>query len=192
MGNTSNYQRVQEQMDIDNYLEYFCANMYLANAFYGQDQLTVWRVDPDKATGNGYEDGRWRYLMPRMDNSMANGTTGGMCTSSIDSYLMQSVTEDPFFTSLLRNKEFRNRLSGTMTEMAETVFGIDQVDQVLDELAGERKKAATGNYKRFFGNTDDSAYIREMEKIRTFFEERTGYILLYTTEVVEGEETMNE
>lgn len=192
MGNTSNYQRVQEQMDIDNYLEYFCANMYLANAFYGQDQLTVWRVDPDKATGNGYEDGRWRYLMPRMDNSMANGTTGGMCTSSIDSYLMQSVTEDQFFTSLLRNKEFRNRLSGTMTEMAETVFGIDQVDQVLDELAGERKKAATGNYKRFFGNTDDSAYIREMEKIRTFFEERTGYILLYTTEVVEGEETTNE
>ena len=59
-------------------------------------------------------------------------------------------------------------------------------------LPGRERKQQPVIIRGFLENTDDSAYIREMEKIRTFFEERTGYILLYTTEVVEGEETMNE
>lgn len=184
-----NYRNVTGQMDVDNYLEYFCANMYLANSLYGSDYVTAWRTD---SAGDGeYEDGRWRYLMPRMDGSMANSASSRLSTDSIDSYLMPSVTEDVFFQSLMQNEEFRTKLQSTMERMAAEVFAPEKAEQVLNDLTAARRKVTVNNYRRFVGNMDDSAYTREAANLLEFFQNRGDFILKYTEEEVSGERSVD-
>ena len=184
MSDTQNYEQVKEMMDVENYLQYFCANLYLANAFYGEDTVITWRTVSENGTGFG--DGRWRFLMCRLDNSMGNNATGGKTTATIDSYLMESVSQDIFFRALLHNEEFRNSLSSVMQEMAEHTFADEEVEAVLGQLAAEKKKIVLSNYKRFRGNMEDTVYHQEVKKIEEFFRERESYILRYTQEVAEG------
>ena len=184
MSDTQNYEQVKEMMDVENYLQYFCANLYLANAFYGEDTVMTWRTISENGTGFG--DGRWRFLMCRLDNSMGNNATGGKTTATIDSYLMESVSQDIFFRALLHNEEFRNSLSSVMQEMAEHTFADEEVEAVLGQLAAEKKKIVLSNYKRFRGNIEDTVYHQEVKKIEEFFRERESYILRYTQEVAEG------
>ena len=184
MSDIQNYEQVKEMMDVENYLQYFCANLYLANAFYGEDTVITWRTISENGTGFG--DGRWRFLMCRLDNSMGNKATGGKTTATIDSYLMESVSQDIFFRALLHNEEFRNSLSSVMQEMAEHTFADEKVEAVLGQLAAEKKKIVLSNYKRFRGNIEDTVYHQEVKKIEEFFRERESYILRYTQEVAEG------
>ena len=182
MSKQTNYELLKEKVDIQSFLDYFCANMYLANTNYRKDSLTIWRT---VNTGLGYEDGKWRFLLPSLDNSMDNGMTGDLCTSSIDTFLQQSVKEDVFFRSLLVNDEFRTQLKQTMIKMQNVVFTEDNVTEKLNLISDSIGKMAISSYKRFVGNPVDTFFSDEVKKITTFFIERGDYILLYTDEVVE-------
>lgn len=176
-----NYEWVKDHMDVQNFLEYFCANMYLANAQYKQDRFVMWRSISEN--GSAYEDGRWRFLMPKLDNTMENGMTGQVATSSINTFLQPLVMEDILFKSLLRNEEFKKELMIVMTDMSEKVFTSNRVNDYLTEISGQMKKMVDMSYKRFSGNMGDS-YSKEVDKISNFFERRGEYILRYTKEVL--------
>ena len=117
---------------------------------------------------------------------MNNETVGFGTTSSIDTFLQEGVTKDPFLRSLLRSEEFRTQLKETMERMAEETFAVEKVQDILKTLTKEMKKLATSSYKRFFGSPSDKFFSNEVEKIELFFEERGEYILIYTDEVLNG------
>lgn len=177
-----NYAWVKEHMDVQNYLEYFCANMYLANAEYGFDKLVMWRTI--KEQGTVYEDGRWRFLMPRLDNTMKNKEAGKVATSTVNTYLQAGLAEDDFFKYLIRNDEFKNDLLLIMTEMADHYFTEERANSAISELSLQMKKMVVMSYKRFTGNLEDTFYTKELDKIESFFAERKEYILRYTKEVI--------
>lgn len=181
----ANYDEIKEQMDIQSFLDYFCANMYLANSDFGLEGWSVWRTK--EVTGEGYNDGKWRWLMPKVDSSMANETASKLTTKSINSFLMPGVTESPFIMSLLDSEEFREQLFQTMQNMSENNFDEESVQEELDELSTMMKKPATSSYRRFFGYPADNFFEREMEKILDFFRDRPEYIMRYAEEVKKGE-----
>lgn len=181
----ANYDVIKEQMDIQSFLDYFCANMYLANSEFGLEGWSVWRTN--EVTGEGYNDGKWRWLMPKVDSSMANGTASKLTTNSINSFLMPGVTDNPFIMSLLNSEEFREQLFQTMQDMSENIFDEESVQVGLDELSILMKKPATSSYKRFFGYPADDFFDREIQKILDFFRNRPGYIIRYAEEVKNGE-----
>ncbi len=184
MSNEQNYNTVKEQMDIQSYLDYFCANIYLANVDFGLEGWSVWKTT--EVSEAAYSDGRWRFMLPKLDNCMANGMTGYGTTATIDTYLQAGVAMNPFFRSLLRNDEFKAQLKSTMEKMAEDTFSLENVQEVLEPLAQKMKKLSTNSYKRFVGNPSDNFFNNEVEKIEEFFEIRAAYILLYTDEVIDG------
>ncbi len=177
-----NYEWVKSHLDVKNYLEYFCSNMYLANSNYGLDNLIMWRTINDQ--GTGFEDGKWRFMMPRLDLSMNNGAIGRIATSSINTFLQPGVSNDIFFQSLMRNDEFKNQLIKVMTEMAENNFSEKRVYSTISEISAQMKKMAVASYKRFVGNPGDSFYTVEVETIENFFQQRKKYILRYTEEII--------
>ncbi len=178
----SHYAWVKEHMDIRSYLEYLCANIYLANAEYGLDKLVMWRSIQEG--GTGYEDGRWRFLMPRLDNTMKNREAGKVATGSVNTYLQAGMSEDDFFPHLIRNEEFKRELLQVMTEMADRSFSYERAKTAIDELAGQMKKSVVMSYKRFTGNQEDTFYTAELERIESFFKERKQYVIRYTEEVI--------
>jgi hypothetical protein len=177
-----NYAWVEAHMDVQNYLEYFCANMYLANAEYGLDNLVMWRTIKDQ--GTGYEDGKWRFLMPGLENTMENGAAGKVATSSINTFLQSGVSNDIFLKSLLRNDEFKNQFIKVMTEMADNNFSFAQTESAINAISEQMKKMVEVSYKRFVGYPGDFFYTNEVDKIESFFQQRRKYILRYTEEVI--------
>lgn len=176
-----NYAWVKNHLDIQNYLEYICANMYLANAEYGVDKLFMWRTINDQ--GTAYEDGKWRFMLPRFDNTMKNGDAGNIATSSINTFLQSGLSKDKFFRSLLSNDEFQNQLGVVMTYMADDIFSEEKVNSSISNVSLQLKKMILMSYKRFVGNQGDTFYTRELDKIQGFFQQRGKYILQYTEEV---------
>jgi len=120
-----------------------------------------------------------------MTMTMANGMSGNVSTASIDTFLQPGITQDAFLQSLLMNKEFCSQLKATMEKMAGETFAKEAVNTVLNEISGSMQKFVLSSYKRFIGNVRDDYYSLEVEKVRTFFEERSEYILFYTEELVE-------
>ncbi|BCN29021.1 CotH kinase family protein [Anaeromicropila herbilytica] len=180
--NKKNYEWVKAHMDVQNYLEYFCTNIYLANAEYGQDKLVMWRSinENDKA----YNDGKWRFLLPKLDNTMANETASDIATSSINTFLQPGVTNDVIFKSLIKNKEFREQLLEVMTKITNEIFSEEKVNSAITAISELTQKMVESSYKRFIGIPGYSFYKDEINKIENFFHERKNYILRYTKELI--------
>ena len=177
----ANYEKAKQLMDVQSYLDYFCANVYLANADYGIDEGSMWRT---VSSGEEYEDGRWRWTVGKLDNTMNNTVESKRTTSSIDSYKMPEIAADKIFRSLIRNKEFREQLQTTMNRMAEQIFEVSHVEEVLEEIIDKTEKMSLTSYQRFFGNATEKTYDKEVEDIKKFFENRAEYIDVYTQEVM--------
>lgn len=182
MSDADAYEYVKERMDVDSYLDFLCVNMYLANGDYSPRNAVMWKTVGEKS--EGYEDGRWRWIIPELEYCMANEMTGKCSSFSIDSFLSPAVTGDAFLQSLLMNDEFKNDLSNTMRYLAETVFAGDTVENALQECKELMRKQAIATYKRFMGDCREDFYDTEVEKISEFFANRAEYILLYTDEVI--------
>jgi hypothetical protein len=177
-----NYAQVKMQMDVQSYLDYFCANMLLANADYGYEEAALWRSV--ESTGGEYTDGKWRWLIGKMDNTINNASTGGTTTASIDTMLQPGVTNDWILQALLANAEFRQQLLDTMTNMVSATFSEDRVATALDMIKIKIEKMTTTSYERFFEPANTSSFSSEMDIIKTFFKERESYILKYTNELI--------
>lgn len=184
MSKKANYEKAAKTFDIQGYLDYFCANMYLANADYGIDGVTMWRTVEEN--GDGYCDGKWRFVFGKMDNTMSNGTTGNLSTPTIDSFLMNGVRDDVLFWSFFKNEEFRNQFEATMQRLYENNFSITNVIATMEKVEKLTKKMSASNNKRFGTVNYDGYYTDELEKIELFFTYRAEYIFKYVSEVMES------
>ena len=180
-----NYRKVTKQMDVDSYMYYLCINMFLANYDHGKDSPTIWRTEGGSGSGN--EDGRWRWILGKMQNTMDNGYLGQFSTATIDTFFQPGVTEDPFLQSLLKRPSFRSGLKKAMEDLCGKLSA-QYVGRILDGYTEVFGKAVRASYLRFSGEGDEKFYQMEAGKINTFFSRRAEYIMKYTLETV-GEKT---
>lgn len=179
----TNYEQLKTMMDIQSYLDYFCVNMFIANADYGIDETYAWKTVT--IGENEYADGRWRWIVGKLDNSMNTSSARGMATSSINTYLLQEVREDVLLRSLIKNDEFKSQLQKTMSRLAEEVFTYEMVETKLEEITSVIEKMATSSYERFYGSPSSSFYEENKKMILKFYAERPEYILYYTENIDE-------
>lgn len=181
MSKKSEYNKVKEMMDMQSYVDYFCANMYLANVEYGMEEAYAWKT-VSKGEGT-YADGKWRWIIGKLDCSMNTAEAKGAATSSIDTFLQQGVQDDELFRALLKSEEFKELLKSAMKNMQENVFAPDKVENELEQISQHIGKAATSSYERFFAYPDSDFYSNQTKEILEFFDERGEYILIYTDEL---------
>lgn len=177
-----NYKKVEEQMDIDSYIQYLCFNMFLANADFGKERPTIWRTTA--GTGKGSDDGRWRWILGSMQNTMDNGYMGRVSTPTIDTFFQPGVTQDLFLQSLLKSPKFCEKLEKTMKDLCGKLKA-KRVKSILDRYTDEYGKAIRSSYIRFFGAAEDKFFQQETAKITAFFDGRAEYIMKYTQETVQ-------
>lgn len=182
MSQASNYAQVENRMDMQSFLDFVCTNMYLSNAGFSIYKGTVWKTS-QKGTGE-YADGKWRWLMGDVSDSMDNTGSDSVTSYTADSFLMPAFAEEPFIQSLLRNENFCTEFSNTMSHLATDTFLPDNVETVITEATSLIEKPAVSTDERFYGNIEKSWYDAEMENISDFFANRMNYILGYTKEVV--------
>ncbi len=173
-----NYLQVQEMMDIDNFIDYICLNIYLGNTGFSPHNGTAWRTV--NTNGNGMADGKWRFISGDLSKTMYLTASQ---TPTINSFLQPGVQGDLLFQSLLMNDEFCQMFEKRMKNMARDEFTPDNCNEKIDEIINMTKKATMASYTRFHGLLTDSVYSSEIERIQAFLILRSEYIIKYTEEL---------
>ncbi len=175
-----NYEKLKTMMDVDNYAEYICLNIYVGNSEFYPRNGYAWRTMTD--SGSGYADGRWRFLCAAMNHSMNYSKRE---TATMNTYLQIGMQSDLMFQSLMMNEEFRNTLYSTMERMAHEVFEESMALGVLDELKELIKKPAIASVTRFSSKLTENGYDLAVQAVEKYLQNRPDNILKYTKEMTE-------
>ncbi|WP_029233679.1 CotH kinase family protein [Butyrivibrio sp. VCB2006] len=176
----TNYENLKTMLDVDNYIQYICLNLYVGNSSFYPERGTCWRTI--STGGKGYADGKWRFLCSDMVDTL-NRT--GLQTPTINTCLQNGIQGDRMLQSLLMNKDFCQQLTKTMDNMAAEVFTEDNYTTSIDKYSELMKKPALASYKRFYGVMSDSAFNTGVANIKAFFAKRADWITRYTREMAE-------
>ncbi len=124
---------IEKRMDVDEYLSYLVAEIYVANADWPGNNLKLWRPKT--------EEGRWRWMLFDTDFGF-----GGNANGQFDSNTLELATEpnapdwpNPpwstyLFRRLLTNDEFRHTFIQRMAAHANTTFEPERTIAIIDSL----------------------------------------------------------
>ncbi|TVQ67199.1 MAG: T9SS C-terminal target domain-containing protein [Balneolaceae bacterium] len=139
------YQLLDEKIDIDNFIDYNTAQVYLVNIDWPQNNIDFWRsrtsFDINAPRG---KDGRWRWLLYDMDYSLGYiaPETGFITDESFDmvQWLMNDINpvngeEWPgrLFRKLINNQEFKHRFINRLADHLNTSFREERLKSVIEE-----------------------------------------------------------
>ena len=180
LGDDRNYRHFCDMMDIDNLIDYYCAEIYFANEDAYINNVGIWRArDPGSLP---YEDGRWRFVLFDLDNTdgfqeSSNYDTDSFVEGNNDD---NNPDTDLFFSNLSKNKEFRRRFRERFEELISTDFSYETVAPVIDDMEKTYTKPVVLSVRRFGDpGFSEEQYHKEVEIVREFFQKRGEYISKY-------------
>ncbi len=173
-----NYQKVADQIDVDNFIDFFICNMYFCNTDWPTNNIKVWRnKNPEDPSG---WDTKWRFVLMDMDFGCGLGTDvtynamGALTSDTIAGYLMNA---------LLKNTTFRNRFIDRYLYLLENYFTADRMVPVLDKMADEIREPIQLNFARWMASGfHKGAWESGIQTIRNFLNSRTGYVKQHVQE----------
>lgn len=135
MKDEENYAYACEVLDMHNFIEYMCIEMYCGNSDWPDNNLRVFRkytsgFSPDAA---GVQDGRYRFLLKDLDLSFGSGHSVG--SDPFDGALGSSNLKiREVFTNLMENEAFADQVYMYLCTLSSTVFAPERAQSVLDEF----------------------------------------------------------
>lgn len=149
------YERFKEKADIQSYIDYICANVYLCNMDMSETKNTMcWRTIEDE--GTEYGDARWRWMIYDIDciEWMNWSYYDASEIEEVDSFtqVMQftgmSIDEHKIYASCKKNPEFAKQFVLSFMDMANVNFAVENVEAAFKKWGTELE----GRLKGFFEN----------------------------------------
>ncbi len=169
MNLAENYQHACEMMDMQSYIEYFAAEIYIANTDWPEFNQAMWRTK--YKANDTYSDCKWRWILFDVDLSME-------VRNAKKSLLKNAINRDAIFASLMENEDFVSALNNKLVELATDTFSPEKVDVFVDEYKALMADAMVLNYQRFIGNDKTiEDFIQGCDETKVFFHDRQKYIL---------------
>ncbi len=138
MSDDGYFSQVPEMMDINNFLDYFAAQIYFGNTDWPSNNIDFWRlkVEYDPYAPKGH-DGRWRWLLFDVDRSFGLFTEDDV--DMIEHVTMQynNGREWPnlLLRNLLKNESFRYSFINRIADQLNTAFIPTRVHSVIDSFS---------------------------------------------------------
>lgn len=141
LSDEANMDSVKTLMDIDNFLDYYTAEIYFINTDWPFGNIDFWRLHTayNEHAPVGH-DGRWRWMLFDLD-------VGFGFVQSADYNMLRRVTRRYLFDdvewpnliiwNLLQNESFKHDFINRMADHLNTSFRTDRVLGIIDELQAQ-------------------------------------------------------
>ncbi len=140
----STYEYIKTKIDIDNFINYYVAEIFCGNTDWPGNNVAIWRYKtedgkyhPEAPYG---QDGRWRWLLKDLDfgfglynKSVTHDTLRFAAGDTSEGYANESWATF-LFKTLLQNTEFRNQFINCFADHLNTSFVSERVLQVINEF----------------------------------------------------------
>ncbi len=204
LSDPANYRRVAGLMDLDNYLEYYAAEIYFHNSDWPHNNITFWRLkpegDPDPARPG--HDGRWRWMLHSTEygflckspairgiNRRAinefQGRFGSLNKPSANTLewalqerdcRLQEEWPNLLFRKLIDNEEFRNAFINRLADGLNSSFAAERVIRRIDELEASLLPEMAEHIRRWPVIPSLEAWKSNVQVLRRFAAERPDHV----------------
>lgn len=177
------YEKLCRCVDMQSFTDYMSCEFYMNNANWDVSNSAMWKaVRTDE--NNPYADGKWRFLM--FDTEYSTGIYGqaSAADDTFDRILKKDCFLSDLFRGALENAGFRKQFADTFTEIAQTNFSTERVNDAIDRLEREYHDMVIDTYNRFWkeefgGDSAEDNFTSEVRILRSFYENRYANIMEY-------------
>jgi hypothetical protein len=163
-----NYNRLTELIDIDSFIDYFAAMLYIGRCSdWPGGNTAMWR---SRKIGNGkYDDGRWRWMLFDVNS-------GGLTEDLINFDSYGNAMNNAFFLNMMSNDTIRNRLLDRIAELRDSIFSYESVHEQLEVFHRIMDDPMVTYCRRFWGEDSYFKYTDKVSSVEKFLYERSDYI----------------
>jgi CotH kinase protein/Lamin Tail Domain/Fn3 associated/CHU_C Type IX secretion signal domain len=113
----TNFEKAKSLIDIDNFIDYQIAHIFVGNIDWPQNNVRLWRVKTNNAN-NAPNDGKWRWVFFDADRSL--GETVNVSHNNLEDAINRS--ENFIFNKLLQNQTFKKQFMERFTDLLDKNF----------------------------------------------------------------------
>ena len=137
LSRASNYEQFCEMVDVQSYIDYLAANIYVCNMDTSESKnCRMWKTLTN--SGQGYSDGKWRFLIYDTDSVEWNSIGFyGALRFGIDSFAQEkeyagiAYNQEPVYKALRTNPEFCRQFVLTFMDLANVNFAVEKVKESM-------------------------------------------------------------
>ena len=166
MSKKENYAYIQTQMDIQNFMDYWIAQIYFANT--DSANIRFWREKN--------ENGKWRWIVYDTDWGFLNvdHNTLAYVTNPAGTGVGRHLST-VLLVNLLKNQEFKAEFINRFAYHLNHTFAKERVINRINELAAAIESEMPDHFKRWGGSM--SAWYYQVQKLRDFAEKRPAIVV---------------
>jgi len=181
LSDPANFDSVATLMDIDNFLDYYSAEIYYGNNDWPHNNIDFWRYDaPYNPNAPKGQDGRWRWLLYDVDRSLGYSTYA-------DYDMIEWVTAPKNFRNnqkwpnlilrnLLDNEQFYYDFINRLSDHLNTAFLPDRVRSVIDSLRLPLEPVIDAHIARWPNHQSRANWENWVQRMFTYADERPDYM----------------
>ena len=173
----SNYQCVKSQMDIDEFMNYFIAELYFRNHDWIVRNIKCWRKHTN--------DGKWRWLLYDLDWGFGGESREGDRQYETNSIQWALNWGEPslLLQKFFENNEFKNEFIQRFASHLSITFHPDRVLRIIDSLKTQIEAEMPSHINRWDIPQDMVAWDNEIQILRDFAVNRSHFVREHLTSV---------
>ena len=173
---------IEERVDLENFIDYYCAQIYFANTDWPGNNIKYWKAS----------EGKWRWFLHDTDLGFDFapiwGHPGGVKHNTLQFALNDSATTHHnqawstlLFRKFLNNEQFKQEFIRKFAQHLEVTFHPERVVSVIDSLAANIEDEMPRHIYRWKGEADYALqsvedWYLELEVLRAFALQRPSIV----------------
>lgn len=165
MSDPANYHQACGLIDVDSYIDYYAAQIYIGRCGdWPAGNYAVWRTRDND--GSRYGDCKWRWMLFDVNS-------GGLNSACLpDDTLSYVLTEDPSFSALYQNEDFRRKFAKRLLYIGKEVFAPEKYNYFLNQYTQTLREPIAASNMRFYMDAKSDEFEQNVSDIKTFFDNR--------------------
>ena len=154
------FAELEQLVDIDNMIEYFAIETYIANWDWPLNNIKLYRYySQNNVYGTGRQDGRWRYLYYDMEAGF------NIYNEEPEDWLdIETVMEqNPLFGAVMKRPDMQEKFAKYIELCIKEYFTEDRVRAAVEKLCGERDSELAESFA--YKHSIDESYTMNMDDV---------------------------
>jgi CotH protein/lamin tail-like protein/chitobiase/beta-hexosaminidase-like protein len=160
------YSRLSSWIDLENMIDYYCAQFYLANTDWPLNNYKMWKVRS--------ADSKWRFFFYDLDGTMRQISSISLSDhfNTIDGFQFHPDHTTYVFSRALQNPEFRNRFFSRLSDLLQNSFNPAIVTERINEYQKRYQALVSEHIYRWHHPEDFRSWISNVNMLRSFASQR--------------------
>ncbi len=174
LADESRMDHVRTRVDLDNFIDYYSAQIYFGNNDWPGNNIDYWRARvPYDPTAPAGRDGRWRWLLYDVDRSLGHTTAANF---DMIAWTTRSHESTRMFRAFLQNPGFRDAFLNRMADHLNSAFVPSVVAATVDRLKPPVQSSIAEHIARWSRPTSVAEWQNRVNEMYAFAADRPGFL----------------